>query len=905
MGYLTQDQIVACLYEIIETHRPEIRSGWRPLFGAVHNALHHQVNIASITDIFRILLDCGGSSSASAFEPHNHQHPYAMVLSTAGLDCILCLLVYMQITGTSSCGGGPEMLAERLRFVERATAILAFQLKMPGGGATGAASAQLGASSGGPDSQLPYYHYAKSIDANIPGSMENFNYFGNDYLQNVNEQHQISYRSLHIEWDSIDELDNSCTVLKVWFLLLNHLTTALIVEPLGVQQEQLLQCVLKLFRALIADAGLDFGFFCVNQLLIPMLQNWLRYVNKAGDGCWSAVEKNFKHCCGIATDLVVEYIVLSQRKPTATAGGQQTYQRSAAEVLNNERFAQIQNRTIRWDTSSSEDSTSSPPEKAAAAAAAAKLAGPTEDQHSPIATAIPTAVLPTLLAESTSRISGPATLALKQLLLVLIECSAQTQETVARVGVSCLKHVILATGHLFNEAQWMIACSAIHRACTVTLAPLRQLSFAFHEKSTSLNGDCATVKIESCRDSTLDDTQRIQSLAQQVFLMDVQRDGGLAAAAAAAAANPQQPMPQYRIIADDRSYFFQLHYAADPLISIPYRAIVIGLLANKMLLQLVAQLLLTDLRCVPSELHGCIVTSCSNFADPSLAGAEAGERELGPRSREILLRCVRQCLTGALEFDQRPGLKFLIQKVAGISYAANLYKQMTSAWMIYFVAMVDSFLGDSGTYNLAPSDLRYVLESCSRVNTAAVKRKDKRRETFVRYLFALQDAWNLICELYLASGAPNAARSTANGTTTGMNNNGLENDERSADGIGGATEQPQRRLDTNPFRRNPFDKPQLPSTASSTTMMPTPTMTTTIGSERRGFDVVEIEQQRAASTQRDAAYKRTALTQLVVASMELLRSLPNDSAENLKVLMTPTIREAVRLVQVQFDDSLH
>lgn len=798
-----------------------------------------------------MLLDCS---------EHGGQHPYAIVLSSAGLDLILCLLVYVQ---TCSGSGGTEMLAERLRFVERSTVILAFMLKLPAGaGGSGSGGGGGAPSTGGHDGALPYYHYAKSIDANIPGSMENFNYFGNDYLQNVNEQHQISYRSLHIEWDSIDELDKSCTVLKVWFLLLSHLTTALIVEPVVEQQELLVQCVLKLFRSLIADAGLDFGFFCVNQLLIPMLQNWLRYVNKAGDSCWPAVEKNFKHCCGIAADLVVEFIVKSQRRLSSAAPAQSKVTMAAHQV-DHQRFAQIQNRTIRWDTSSSDDSSSAPLGKITQLTDGSAIA------PAPVGGLAGTS--PAL--ESASKISGPATLALKQLLLVLIECSAQTQETIARVGVSCLKHVVLTTGHLFNESQWMIACSAIHRACTVTLAPLRQLSFAFHEKSTSLNGDCATVKIESCRDSTLEESQRIQSLAQQVFLMDVQRD-----AQANGATSGQQ-----RIIADDRSYFFQLHYAADPLISIPYRAIVIGLLANKMLLQLVAQLLLTNLRCVPSELHGCIVANGYTAAEHG--GGDGAPIELGARSREILLRCVRQCLTGALEFDQRPGLKFLIQKVAGIAYAANLYKQMTSAWMIYFVAMVDSFLGDSSQFLLGPADLQFVLESCSRVNTAAVKRKDKRRETFVRYLFALQDAWNLICEIYLAGGQPAGGKRNANG---------VEHDEqRLADCVDGG------RIETNPFRRNPFDKVLLHGAAGQPLMAAT---AAAANAPARTFDVVEIEQQRAASTKRDAGFKRTALTQLVVASMELLRSLPSDSAENLKVLMTPTIREAVRLVQVQFNE---
>lgn len=789
------------------------------------------MNIVNITDIFRVLLDSDNS----------------LIFANAGLDCILCLLFYLQVSGKLTSPVDLDFLDQRLKFVERSTSILAFMLTMPNGTIYQTVTNE---------SSLPYYHYAKSIDANIPNSMEHFIYFGNDYLQNVNEQHQISYRSLHIDWESIDELDKSCTVLKVWFLLLNHLTTSLIVDPVQ-HQEQILHCILKMFKGLAVAPGLNFGFYCVNQLLIPMIQNWMRYVNKA-QASWLPIEKNFKHCCGLTTDLVVEFIIKSQETQKQGKKNQTVNNKMAAAhtPVDNLKFAQIQSRNVKWDTSSSDDSSKG------------------DNHQAPVTPSI----------ESTSKISTSATLALKQLLLVLIECTAQTQESVARVGVSCLKHVILSTGHLFNESQWMIACSAIHRACTVTIAPLRQLSFAFNEKSTSLNGDCATVKIESCRDSSPEESHRIQALAQQVFLMDVQRDQ----------TNVRKSANDHpRVVSDDRSYFFQLHHSTDSLITIPYRSIVIGLLANKMLLQLVAKLLLNNLKCVPSELHVCIAENYTTEID--------GELELGARSREILLRCVKQCLTSALEFDNRPGLKFLIQKVSGVEFAANLYKQMTSSWMIYFVSMVDSYLADSAMHNLGPDDLVYVLESCSRVSTTtAVKKKDKQREMFVRYLFALQDAWDLICEIYLSSGgstgivADAASRqdSVRSNNNPNNNNGSFENDEEAAARVPifeEADNQPP--VFPVPVRRNPFDNYHSQHNQHH--------------HQRPSVEVAEIEQQRAASMLKDSGFKRNALTQLVVASMELLRSLPNDSAENLKVLMTPKIREAVRHVQVQFNDSLY
>lgn len=860
-----KDQIVACLYEIVEAHRTEIRSGWRPLFGTLRNARNRPLNIANITDIFRVFLDSDNT----------------LVFANAGLDCILCLLSYLEISGGSSNSGNNgnndeeinfrpiEFLHDTLKFLERCASILTFMYNMP---------------------KCPNFHstykikgisYTHVIDANIPNSMENFTYFGNDYLQNTNEQHMISYRSLHIDKESItkiDELDKPSGVLKVWFLLLDGLTNSLIVCPIA-HQAPILQCILKVFKNLINSPGIDFGFYCINHLLIPMIQDWLRYVNKTHYN-WQPIEKNFKHCCGMTTDLVVEFIENSQTKQMSPGGSRSSGRckgkiTSVQRPVDNLKFAQIRINSSNINTPSSSSCSSY---------SKSDVSTFSDDIN---------------LIETPTKIPAAATLALKQLLLILIECSAQTQETIARVGVSCLKHVILSTGHLFNENQWMIACSAIHRACTVTIAPLRQLSFAFHEKSNSFYGDCATVKVAARRDSTIDELVRINSLAQQVFLMDNQRD-------------PQSKGSAHNVsdtksLTDDRSYSFLLYPLSTGfgqnldnfIIRIPYRSLVVGLLANQMLLQVVAKLLLGNLKCVPPELHTCIT---DNYA----TDFGATEIELGIQSKEILLRCVKQYLTSSLEFDSRPGLKFLMQKVSNIDFAANLYKQFTSSWMIYYVSMVDSYLNDITVYNLNVDDLNYVLESCSRVNTSTVKKK----ENFIRYLFSLQDAWNIVCELYLNNsnvhGLENgnwiesdettsneiqkSQRTTTDSVASENSNNeneintitdnGQLTDENSANFTGGVV---QTLVQSNYSRTNPFDVTRIQKIEPQESKSISP----------------EIEQQRASSILKDLNYKRASLAQLVVASMELLRSLPNESATNLSLLMTPTIREAFRLLQLQ------
>ena len=54
-----------------------------------------------------------------------------------------------------------------------------------------------------------------------------------------------------------------------------------------------------------------------------------------------------------------------------------------------------------------------------------------------------------------------------------------------------------------------------------------------------------------------------------------------------------------------------------------------------------------------------------------------------------LLNCLHHSYNTSKEFDERPGLKFLIQKVAGADVAANLYKQAGLAATFYMHALFE------------------------------------------------------------------------------------------------------------------------------------------------------------------------------------------------------------------------
>lgn len=854
-----QDQIINCCMEIVEAHRMEIRSGWRPLFGTLTTK---KLRISSvIIDIFRIFLETENT----------------LVFSNAGLDCIICLLSYLETStgnndedngienvngmtqnGGSSSSDTPKFLHDVLKFLESCSMILGCLYKMPNK----------------PNLHSTYkikgISYTHIVDANTQNSMENFQYFGNEQLQN-DHLYSISYRSLHIDKDSITKIEefekNSCGVLKVWFLLLDGLTNSLIVCPLS-HQSPIIQTIFKIFRSIFENPGIDFAFYCVNHLLIPVNQDWLRYINKTQKN-WATVEKNFKHCCCMTTDLVVEFIEKSQ------------YESKSMK----------RNCTDNGDDDDEQDF---------------------------------------------SRIPVAANLALKQMLIVLIECSVQPQEAISRIGVSCLKHILFTIGYLFNEEQWLTICSAIHRASTINLAALRQLSSAFYENSNSFYGDIATLKVAARRDCTLEEINRVYSLSQQVFQLDNPniREG----------VAPTKPTNEIKIINEDRSYAFLLYpnnLSADGnfVLRIPYRNLVIGLLVSQMLLQLIANILLGGLKCVPSELHSVIYEYNS-----ATSSDKKPQFNLSYRAKEILYRCLRQYFCCSIEFDYRPGLKFLIQKVGSLDYV-NLYKQFTSSFIIIFMSLVDAYLSDIDKLNLSSNDLRYIIDSCANQDGSLLKKK----EFFIRNLFLLREIWSQVSDLYLKATkvttivikqqkgsfineiniVENKMVEIQDQLESELNNyhdtyddddvffpspsfvsNGNDkNIEKtsSEESIKLFLKDQREDLPSSPSKINNNSNPFISSPTSPTQQQQQPPRENPFNKNevvenKQQQQVVspEIEQQRNLSMLKDEQCKKKTLTQLIVASMELLKLLPNKSTENVRLLFSNTrIQEAFEQVERQ------
>lgn len=133
---------------------------------------------------------------------------------------------------------------------------------------------------------------------------------------------------------------------------------------------------------------------------------------------------------------------------------------------------------------------------------------------------------------------------------------------------------------------------------------------------------------------------------------------------------------------DERSYVLLIYEDVNANATkdcVPLCNLLVSLLAHQMLLQTI----------------GTILLQGTQHIIPSLAAVVPNKNNqrillsLPEEAIEELLKCLELSYATAVEFDSRPGLKFLLQKVAQLDRAANLYRQAGAAWTINLITLFD------------------------------------------------------------------------------------------------------------------------------------------------------------------------------------------------------------------------
>lgn len=667
-----QEQIVSCICEFVEGSTAEIRSGWRPLFGALRAVRMPCSVTAPAPTSSHGGAPCGPASEREQLERTHHLRVVLdvfdaflgtdnpSVFANAAVDCLLCLLKHVRGPAELQDHADPDGLFSSpdveviplnlcqaaLRYLERCAHMLSSMYLMPA---------------------CPVFHSAlrikfssepNCVDPVIP-NMELILFKELDSVsqhsdnENANDgddkpwyiQDDLSEEPLPASIDetvSLEELDRPTGVLHVWFLLLEGLAGAVATCPRRYQPHTI-DTLFQMLKGLREVPGPEFGVYAVNHLLLPMLQGWLRQTSKAYRG-WDSFANNFKQCCGLATELVVEYL----------------------EGLS------------------------------ASGAAVSQVRG--------------------------------LTLMVHQLLLVLAECIAQPVEVVSRLGCACIRHLVVSGGPYLGPELWCVAAWSVRRASRATLLAAQQLMVCFHAGSDNFYGDVGQAKVAVRRDCTRTEAHRLRQLCRQVFLLDAQRASLTQCStssrpeAAATAAEEEECSFIFLLHPPDREHAPTADHPAGYVIRVPFQQLVVGLLSHQILLQTLATLLLEGTRFrLPAltSVLACPASPARSRQPPGQQPGLAGQLEAVPVEQlRGLLAVLEESHCTATDFDERPGLKFLVQKVARAEVAANLFKQAAISWAIQAVVLLELCLGRPAAVPLTMDAVNRLVAPCCPLEVA-------------------------------------------------------------------------------------------------------------------------------------------------------------------------------------------
>ncbi|XP_073977523.1 brefeldin A-inhibited guanine nucleotide-exchange protein 3 isoform X1 [Rhodnius prolixus] len=269
---------------------------------------------------------------------------------------------------------------------------------------------------------------------------------------------------------------------------------------------------------------------------------------------------------------------------------------------------------------------------------------------------------------------------LEQLINAMVECVTVPVEVVARLGCACLRHIVMSGNGVLNSEQWHILVCGVERAASAVLLPLALLNSVYSRNCHRYYGDLAHIKVAARKDSTAQRNARLRHLAQQlnrtvdnVLLLESQR------ADVSLSANEEND--------DERSYVLLIYEDVNATVTkdcVSLNNLLVALLAHQMLLQTIGTILLQGTQHLIPSLAGVV----SNMSDNRILV------NLPEEAVDKLLNCLELSYNTAVEFDSRPGLKFLLQKVAQLDRAANLYRQAGAAWTINLIALFDLCIND-------------------------------------------------------------------------------------------------------------------------------------------------------------------------------------------------------------------
>ncbi|RWS30637.1 brefeldin A-inhibited guanine nucleotide-exchange protein 3-like protein, partial [Leptotrombidium deliense] len=251
-----------------------------------------------------------------------------------------------------------------------------------------------------------------------------------------------------------------------------------------------------------------------------------------------------------------------------------------------------------------------------------------------------------------------------QTISIFIEISETSKHLVAsNLSLACLRHIILESYKYLSTSMWTSLCSCFRICSKLHLKSITEIIDAFPNKTINFYDDLCNVRIITKRQNakTFEEPELIvRGCVHQVFLLDSQR----------LFANETKHEE-----GDNRCFLLQITREEEST-DISFCKLVRELLSHLSLITTVSEILVSDLPHALPNVSCLKSKSISNTPFLSTFPTEI--------MNEMLL-LLSDCARTYQEFDARPGLKFLIQKISHIEIPANLYQQSALCFSVQFL----------------------------------------------------------------------------------------------------------------------------------------------------------------------------------------------------------------------------
>ena len=289
--YASSFQLLTTVCSLIDPYASSVKSGWRSVFAFVMairiservslEAVHTDHRLAQILGIFSAFL---GNKNPAVF-------------ASAAVQCIHALLRFVNSSGYDDSDDGSRSDIDSASNLSDITPV---EMSLPALEFLSNFSKKLASIYIMPSSLVFYGSHSVSLaklgaeGAPLPEASP-----GSGTAKRSSELQEIYHESAQ----SIIAIDDT-GVLRVWFLLLEGLTGAVAQCPRRFQP-QTLEVLFEILRSITTVPGPSFSVYTVSHLLLPMLKAWVERGNR-DRGYWEGTAANFKHACGLATELIVE-----------------------------------------------------------------------------------------------------------------------------------------------------------------------------------------------------------------------------------------------------------------------------------------------------------------------------------------------------------------------------------------------------------------------------------------------------------------------------------------------------------------------------------------------------------------------------------------------------------------------